>query len=174
MKGQTLVSTAPIGLEVFNRLYMAAIACAEGEMNNSEDGSVEPMLVLIDELDPWRANYSPASLWEEHYQARLGDFDLQSLARSMNVLMLIHFESVWLVYREMPKDAIDYSINAEMELDRQLAMQFRLASQDSLAVGCCPSKFVMSQWMLQRTKLVFPKMTFNGTGQVTFRAGADA
>ena len=174
MNDQMLLSNAPIGVEAFENAYRLAIECAESNMNCSEDGRIEPMLVSIEKFDPWNASYDPMRRWDPRIQFGVSECDLRSVAEALGAEMVIHFESVWQVHREMPKDAIDYSIDAAMQPDRQLVMQFRLASQDSLAVAYCPIRFFWNQWGLVRSKLVFPKMAFNGAGEVTFFAGADA
>jgi hypothetical protein len=53
-------------------------------------------------------------------------------------------------------------------------VQIRIASADTLAVANCPIRYAFSSWRLQKVRLVFPRMTFNGAGIVTYHAGADA
>jgi hypothetical protein len=165
------------GLEDFNRVYDWMIRQAEEWLNQSDDGTIEPTLVFVRKDNPDTGYVWDAMEFQMKHGFSVNDIDLRTATRDEYswVLFCIYVESVWMVLRVVDKSQLHQKpLDASTQEDRQRCVQIRIATSDVFAVANSPLCFTRGSWTLKKTRLVFPSMAMNGTGDAVYRAGADA
>lgn len=165
------------GLADFDRIYNWMLGQAEEWLNQSDNGTVAPTFVFIPKDKPDTGHVSDARALQAKYGFSVNDIDLRTAARDEYswVLFCIYVESVWTVVRAVDKSQLHQTpLDASTQEDRQRCVQIRIATSDVFAVATSPICFTHGSWTLKKTRLVFPSMTMNGSGDAVYRAGADA
>ncbi len=165
------------GLDDFDRIYEWMIRQVEEWLNQSDDGTIAPTFVFVPKDKPNTGYVADAQELQMKHGFSVNDIDLRTATRDEYswVLFCIYVESVWMVVRVVDKSQLHQTpLDASTQEDRQRCVQIRIATSDVFAVAHSPICFTHDSWTLKKTRLVFPSMTMNGSGDAVYRAGADA